>query len=459
MKRLIGLALLCLLTACHAEKNEQQLVISGKAKAGEQVILQQNQNAMIKTVALDTADEKGVFRLAYRTDKNGLFSVSTEKSRKNILLIARPGEEMEMDLSTEKVVFGKDAADRNHFLQDFRQQQKRWREEFPAQLTDVNTYQAELNKQYEAFKAYMRTVDLPDQEIAEILSADVLVQHYNSLLNYPFIYQLVTGNTIVLPDEYYAFLKEVDLSSPYLENLGNTNSFLQEYFTAMESRGYLQTGKDDYLLKRATLIPGEKVRENFVLYEIEKVELFGYNQHLGKQLDKLSPLMVTPEGKAKFEELRQKYAELAEANKQFNAGQPPFDFVGTDVNGKEHQLSDYKGSIVVVDVWNTGCKPCIAEIPYMKKLEKQFEDKGVVFISYSLDTDAGVWKRFMKAHGMEGNQWINTEAFKSTFVKNYNVRFIPRFMVFDKAGKIVEVYAPRPSNPRLAQLIGELLQE
>lgn len=456
---MIGLALLCLLTACHAEKNGQPLVISGKAKAGEKVSLLQNQNAMIKTVALDTADENGDFRLAYRIDKDGLFSVSTEKSRKNILLIARPGEEMEMDLSTEKVIFGKDAAERNRFMQDFHEQQKRWRKENPAPLTDVTAYQAGMNKQYEAFQAYMKNTKIPDLNIAGILATDVLVQHYSALLKYPFLYQVVTGNTVELPDEYYTFLKKVDLSSPYLENLGNTNSFLQEYFTAMESRGYLPTGKDDYLVKRASLIPGETVRENYLLNEIEKVELFGYNQYLGKQLEKLSPFMVTPKGKLKFEELSRKYSEMAEANKQFNAGQPAFDFAGKDVNGKEHRLSDYKGSVVVVDIWNTGCKPCIAEIPYMKKLENQFQGKDVVFISYSLDTDAGEWTRFLKTHNMEGNQWVNTEAFKSSFAKNYHVRFIPRFMVFDKAGNIVDVYAPRPYNPRLEQLIGELVQE
>lgn len=111
----------------------------------------------------------------------------------------------------------------------------------------------------------------------------------------------------------------------------------------------------------------------------------------------------------------------------------------------------------MVDVWNTGCKPCIAEIPYLKKLEQKFEGKDVIFISYSLDTKKEVWKKFLEKHEVGGNQWVNTEAFKSDFVRDYMINFIPRFLVFSKAGTIVETYAPRPSNPRLAQLIEEEL--
>lgn len=160
-----------------------------------------------------------------------------------------------------------------------------------------------------------------------------------------------------------------------------------------------------------------------------------------------------------MEEIRQKYEEMARQNTALNAGQKAFDFEGTDTEGKKRRLSDYKGKVVVVDVWNIGCKPCIAEIPYLKKLEQQFEGKDVVFISYSLDTQVESWKQFLGTHRMEGNQWINTEAFKSDFARDYKVRFIPRFMVFGKNGEIVEVYAPRPSNPRLAKLIEEELKK
>lgn len=456
MKNIIGWALLCLLIACGADKNARQLVVTGKALPGEQVALLHNRSGMMKTVVADTVDGNGNFRLVYEPERAGIYSLSAGKSRMFVMLMVRPGEEMEADLSGEKAVFGKDGAERNRYMQELWEQQKRWRKVYPAGLADAAAYRQSMDKQYEAVKAYLQQRPLPDPELAGLLATYIQVQHYQALLNYPFLCQMVTGNPVELPDEYYSFLEEADISSPWLANLGNAHSFLQEYFSAMENRGYLETGKD-YLVRRAARLPDGKVREDYLLGQIEQVELNGYNQHLGKQLEQLSAFMVTPDGKAKLEELGRKYAVAAETNKRLNAGQPAFDFAGTDENGKEHRLSDYKGRVVVVDVWNTGCKPCIAEIPYLERLEKQFENKGVVFISYSLDTDTEVWKRFLKSHGMTGRQWVNTGAFKSDFARDYRVRFIPRFMVFDKEGRIVEVYAPRPSDPRLAQLIGELL--
>jgi len=49
------------------------------------------------------------------------------------------------------------------------------------------------------------------------------------------------------------------------------------------------------------------------------------------------------------------------------------------------------------------------------------------------------------------------KAFESVIISDYEITGVPRFMLFDKEGKILSVNAPRPSNPQLKELIDEYL--
>jgi peroxiredoxin len=64
-----------------------------------------------------------------------------------------------------------------------------------------------------------------------------------------------------------------------------------------------------------------------------------------------------------------------------------------DIDGKTVRLSDYRGSVVVVNFWATWCTPCHAEMPHLDRLYKQYRDQGFVVLSIAMDgpeTIAGV---------------------------------------------------------------------
>ena len=135
--------------------------------------------------------------------------------------------------------------------------------------------------------------------------------------------------------------------------------------------------------------------------------------------------------------------------------------------GGTTSLADLKGAYVYMDVWATWCAPCKAEIPYFKELEADMHDKNIAFISLSIDDDKthngsweqakADWKAMVADKELTGIQLMAPEGWQSQFIKEYKIKGIPRFILIDPDGNVVDPDAPRPSDPDLKELLTKLL--
>ena len=143
-----------------------------------------------------------------------------------------------------------------------------------------------------------------------------------------------------------------------------------------------------------------------------------------------------------------------------NVGQKGLNFTYNDINNKPVSFSDFKGKFVYIDLWATWCGPCKAEIPHMKKIEEDYHGKNIVFVSLSLDKpkDAQKWKDYVTKEQLKGIQLMADKDFSSDVAKNYDVNAIPRFLLFDTKGNIINADALRPSNPELRVQLDKLLK-
>ena len=61
-----------------------------------------------------------------------------------------------------------------------------------------------------------------------------------------------------------------------------------------------------------------------------------------------------------------------------------------DASGKKHQLSDYKGRVVLLDFWATWCTGCKLEIPWFMEFDKKYGAQGLSALGVAVDEDG--WK-------------------------------------------------------------------
>lgn len=134
---------------------------------------------------------------------------------------------------------------------------------------------------------------------------------------------------------------------------------------------------------------------------------------------------------------------------------PEFSF--SDLNGEMVKLSDFKGRYVYIDIWATWCGPCMYEMPYLRKLEDTLANKNIAFVSICKDDYKQNWERSIKKSGSKSVQLFAEEG-NDKFFKDFIVNSIPRFILIDKDGKIINSNAKRPSDPALLSQLELLLK-
>ncbi|RZK09212.1 MAG: TlpA family protein disulfide reductase [Flavobacterium sp.] len=155
----------------------------------------------------------------------------------------------------------------------------------------------------------------------------------------------------------------------------------------------------------------------------------------------------------------QEYYNENQAIKKLNgSASPSFDY--ENFKGGKTKLEDLRGKYVYVDVWATWCGPCRAEIPHLKEVEKKYHNKKIEFVSISIDTkkDYEKWRKFVAEKELGGVQLFADNDWNSQFIKDYNINGIPRFILIDPQGKIVNANAERPSSPKLVETLDGLLK-
>jgi peroxiredoxin len=123
-------------------------------------------------------------------------------------------------------------------------------------------------------------------------------------------------------------------------------------------------------------------------------------------------------------------------------GAPAPDFSLPDLDGKMVNLADYRGKVVLLNIWATWCPPCVEEMPSMEKLYQTLNGEGFEILAVSIDVSGGeAVIPFMKKHGLSFPALTDT---KGSIKSLYQTTGVPESFIIGKDGIIAEkVIGPR----------------
>ncbi len=249
--------------------------------------------------------------------------------------------------------------------------------------------------------------------------------------NYPKAYQgIKVSDTMIykLPDIVYHIGNFIDYQIDKMKMDGKNKAIYKMKYIAGNIKNQDLANELAYQLANYDLMYSGDIDEFYTLFnKIEK----------------------NPGYKAK---IKTKYDNL----KALQPGVPSPDFTAYDINGNEYHLKDFAGKSLYIDLWATWCGPCRAEIPFLDKIKEHYKDKPINFLSLDVYDDKAMWEKIVKQQKMTGWQLINTDR-DMPFLKKYVVDGIPRFILLDKEGKIIDADAPRPSDKTLIPLLDKTI--
>jgi len=389
-----------LLFAC-TKTDPNQVTITGEIinPKGESVIFS-NQDTSYST----TTNKDGAFTISFNLDS--ATNLNFEHGEERTSMYVKPGDKIKLSIDTEEFdeTIKYEGSEESSFLAKL------------YLLAEKNDFLGEVLylSNLEEYKA-----------ILDIFKNDVF-EEFGTITDSSFIKEQIAG----LDEMSNMFIDQQEKLADYTEDvrtyMWETREIGSEFnfYAAMDS------------------LNGEQFSNMIERYSAEFLAL----------LSKVTDAEFIAEAKEKITKTRKNWLERKTAiDNMPKEGEPAIGFTYPDKDGEKISLSDFKGTLVYVDVWATWCGPCRAEIPSLQQLEADYHGKDITFMSVSVDTNKEAWEKMVADKELGGIQlWADGW---SEITKDYAIFGIPRFMLFDAEGNVISTNAPRPSSDEIRGLL------
>lgn len=409
-----------------------------------------------------TVTKPTVIKLHYKGDSIMLFTEAGDQ-----LAISAEGDSL-----LDKLSFAGKGAAENQWLQSFN---KLFADDFDTEkvnaailLTDVDAFEMKLFEQRRKQFAYYQEAEGKaafSEAFSKFLKHTIQYNYHARLLSYPVIRANQSAQVLTVNAFPRVMLEGIDASlcNDEAMNVASYRDFLYYYtiYFTSEANGFNKFKDLNISLERKVQTAIGNFKGASLTWSIACFLNSEVNRVSQYTAGHIYDVLNRQEGDGTYTKLLQQKVDQRLARKDVVIANDPetsdkvaASSIGSnfpklkDINGKYFTFDDLKGKVVYVDFWASWCGSCRQQMPYSKQLHGMFDEKQLkqlVFLYVSIDATEEAWKTGIQQMGMEGMHGISPGNWQSPIAKYFGISGIPRYMLINKKGEIVDLNAKWPS--------------
>jgi len=127
-----------------------------------------------------------------------------------------------------------------------------------------------------------------------------------------------------------------------------------------------------------------------------------------------------------------------------------------DLSGEQVALSDYRGSVVLVNLWATWCPPCREEMPTLQTFYEKYKEYGFVLIAIDQEETSDVVQPFVEEFGLTFPIWLDLDYLAQ---QQFHTANLPSSYVVDREGVVRLMWIGGISKKNLEKFVPDIIRE
>lgn len=127
-----------------------------------------------------------------------------------------------------------------------------------------------------------------------------------------------------------------------------------------------------------------------------------------------------------------------------------------DLSGKQVSLDDYRGNVILVNLWATWCPPCREEMPTLQAFYQKYKESGFVLIAIDQEETLEVVQPFVDEFGLTFPVWLDPDYEAQ---RKFNTMNLPSSYVIDRTGMVRLTWIGGISKKNLEKYVPDVILE